>query len=376
MRLEEEGLRMAIEKFYDAGLGLGTWQDAVDYLNTLLPSVAFALYGQDMTLRASLGAVQAGLDPRAAADFNAYYASVNVWGEGFARSPVGTLLHSDAFLPREELFASEYYNDWLIKQDNMVSGWGSLLRNEQGRFLALSSTMRARDEEIVSPAVRQLIVTIMPHVDRAMQLARLLGGGSPMQSLAVMVEHVADAAFVLDARGGIACANAGGRRLLADPGLFHPAVAAIRFSDPVAQSWLETGLAELAAGGRQQASNTMRARGRADTHAECGLWPLAEAQRTDPAPIAHFMVDRPTALLVVRYTSPGLLHDLWSHHGLTHTETVIAGFLTEGRSLRDIAGLRGTSIHTVRNQVRALFEKLGVQRQSELVAKLLQSRQD
>jgi len=43
MRAEEDGLLQAIEKFYDAGLGLGTWEDAVGYLGELQPSVAFAI---------------------------------------------------------------------------------------------------------------------------------------------------------------------------------------------------------------------------------------------------------------------------------------------------------------------------------------------
>jgi DNA-binding NarL/FixJ family response regulator len=59
-------------------------------------------------------------------------------------------------------------------------------------------------------------------------------------------------------------------------------------------------------------------------------------------------------------------------HGLVDTltpaELEVAGLLLHGYSNREIAGLRGTALNTVANQVRAVYHKLGVHSRSELAA--------
>jgi DNA-binding NarL/FixJ family response regulator len=51
---------------------------------------------------------------------------------------------------------------------------------------------------------------------------------------------------------------------------------------------------------------------------------------------------------------------------LTPAELEVAGLLLHGYSNRAIAGLRGTALNTVANQVRAVYRKLGVHSRSEL----------
>jgi len=53
---------------------------------------------------------------------------------------------------------------------------------------------------------------------------------------------------------------------------------------------------------------------------------------------------------------------------LTHTEREILTHLLEGSSNAAIAQIRGTSVHTVANQVASILRKLGVASRSELAA--------
>lgn len=75
-------------------------------------------------------------------------------------------------------------------------------------------------------------------------------------------------------------------------------------------------------------------------------------------------------------TLPGAdaVRELWSalsdSFGLTPAEVRVAALLREGRTLREIAEDLELSIHTVRNQLRSIFDKLGVQRQSDLIRAL------
>lgn len=61
---------------------------------------------------------------------------------------------------------------------------------------------------------------------------------------------------------------------------------------------------------------------------------------------------------------------LVSERGLTASEAAIALAVARGRAPSEIAGERGASIGTVRNQLKRAMAKLGVHRQAELAAEL------
>ena len=65
---------------------------------------------------------------------------------------------------------------------------------------------------------------------------------------------------------------------------------------------------------------------------------------------------------------------LWANlresFGLTPAETRLAARLKDGLTLKEAAGELGVSINTVRNQLRAIFDKIGLSRQSDLIRAL------
>lgn len=56
-----------------------------------------------------------------------------------------------------------------------------------------------------------------------------------------------------------------------------------------------------------------------------------------------------------------------SLEGLTAAERDVAWRVVQGKSNREIAALRGTSVRTVAVQLRSIFEKLGVSSRAELM---------
>jgi DNA-binding NarL/FixJ family response regulator len=65
-----------------------------------------------------------------------------------------------------------------------------------------------------------------------------------------------------------------------------------------------------------------------------------------------------------------VLHHACGHLGLTTAEQEVAGHLCEGRTLAQIAQLRGVSANTVKSQVRQVFRKLNVYSRVALVRRL------
>lgn len=55
---------------------------------------------------------------------------------------------------------------------------------------------------------------------------------------------------------------------------------------------------------------------------------------------------------------------------LTPTEAEVAGLLCDGRTLAQIARLRGVSVNTIKSQVRQIFRKLNVESRVALVRRL------
>lgn len=72
--------------------------------------------------------------------------------------------------------------------------------------------------------------------------------------------------------------------------------------------------------------------------------------------------------------APDAAGALRKSYDLTVAEAELALALSAGHSLRDVAARRGVSIHTVRNQLGAVFDKTGCRRQQDLVRLLTTQR--
>lgn len=82
----------------------------------------------------------------------------------------------------------------------------------------------------------------------------------------------------------------------------------------------------------------------------------------------------PAALLVIRPANKAeRLQMLQSYYELTTAEAFVAAAIVDGLTVTEIAKQRGASIATVRSQLQAVFAKVGVRRQSELVRRLTSS---
>jgi DNA-binding CsgD family transcriptional regulator len=72
----------------------------------------------------------------------------------------------------------------------------------------------------------------------------------------------------------------------------------------------------------------------------------------------------------VEFSITCLLHHAGAARDLTIAEQAVAEQLCEGRTLAQIARLRGVSANTVKTQVRQIFRKLNVESRVALVRKL------
>ena len=173
---------------------------------------------------------------------------------------------------------------------------------------------------------------------------------------------------ILSARGRVLSANAGATAALA-AGLDKVVPGRpLRFSDPANGEALARALAQAARGGGQMILRLERDADEGPCFAHlvpAGALPAAGAAAR--APEAAFALVLPAVEATAR-----LWASIRESFGLTAAEVRLARKLRDGRSLKEAAAELGVSVNTVRNQLSAVFHKMGLQRQSDLVRALTQ----
>ena len=181
-----------------------------------------------------------------------------------------------------------------------------------------------------------------------------------------------------DERLGLAVLNASGcvNRMtaaafaMAREGLFSIEQGPLRFAQATAASWLGARVASLQ--DTVHASSSSQLIWDSPEHRiELGWWPLRWLERlgADPEGLLAIRQSRRNA----RASSPAeACHGL----GLTSTETEIVLRLVKGELVKQIAAARGTSVMTVRSQLRTIFQKTGTAKQLHLVQRVMQLAAD
>jgi DNA-binding CsgD family transcriptional regulator/PAS domain-containing protein len=362
-----------LELIYGAALGQNSWHDILKRLEREFPGVRFGLWGHDLRANRNIGLVYQGFDPAAMEPWINYYSKINPWAPGLASAPVGAIHFAEQLLSREELLATEYYNDWIRPQEDVLTGVGLTVYSDAERFFALTTNIRARDETKLKEALARALVELGPHLSRAFALTRAVRESISSHQLEAALEVMTAAALLLDGRGRVIFFNSAARSLLArQSGLSIDAGGFLTFSDPTAQLAVSRLLSAMGSADYGSIPSSFDAReNEEDEQLRVRLVPFRDAAEADPA--ALFSAPRRPAVLAFIEPAEEVVEkraqrQLLNHFRLSQTESDLALALCRGEKLTDVASRRRVSIHTVRNQLKSVFTKTGVSSQGQLVA--------
>ena len=363
-----------LDLVYGAALGQNTWQDILAALERPFPGVRFALWGHDLRSNRNLGLVYQGLDPAFMDPWLDYYSTINAWAPGLGRAPIGVPQYAEQLLPRDELVTTEYYNDWVKPQEDILTGVGLTMYSDADRFFTLSSNISARDEDRHKTALALLLKELGPHLARAFALTRAIQQSIAPQEFETAIELIGTAALLLDSRGRVVAGNAMARLLLDEQSIMEvDALARLRFSSALAQQRMDRLLLRLTGADQSLLSDTIAI----EDDVTGGRFSLrivpfrSAAVETDPG-AAFAAPDRPVLLVCIEAELPdpeqraGRM--LVERFRLSPAECDLALGMCRGEQPGEIAERRQVSIHTVRNQLRSIFSKTDVGSQSQLVA--------
>lgn len=199
------------------------------------------------------------------------------------------------------------------------------------------------------------------------EIARIVGAGAAPE---IRLSTQSFGWIALSASGRVAAVNARGHAVLAnglgqaDPG------SPLIFNNPDNAEALAQALAQARATGEQAVLKLERD----GEEGPCFGYVAPVRSLADVAYLSGLLFDGTQAGFALLFPAAEETGRLWGsinrNFGLTPAEIRLAERLRDGQTLKEAADALGISINTVRNQLRAVFDKMGLKRQSDLVRAL------
>lgn len=365
-----------IAALHRAALEPAAWRDVLLALERALSGARISVTGMDRGAGSVFTTVTGGFDPAFGQQYRDHYHALNPFAAALARVDRPGTRISAMDLPDQDLWRTEFYNDWMRPQDDLASGVG-LISGAHGLrslFLAVNLPRRAR-ATLERPALT-LLHALEPHVTHAFRV------GETVAELAARPagRMQPDGPQV----GGVLITDASRMLIWADPGamrwhgiLFRlDRAGRLVFPQPAAQRWAQNLTPSALPGGAAPP----------DCRITVGdqIWRLrALPQLCDrvlsplfPGGFLHGACpDRQLAFVLSRQqadkAAPELDADmarmrLIERYRLSPAEAEVALLIAQGRATAQIAQARQVSVHTVRNQVRAVLDKMQARHRGDI----------
>ena len=316
--------------------------------------------------------IQTGADPEAERLYQSYYFGIDAFltlsgQRGF--SYPGAVFPAQAYVSDQELAATEYGNDFLLKYGIFRHCFA--LFGENGVTLANLSLMRSsREQPFGEPALRVLRF-LAPHVQQAIRLdERFTQLRLEAEAKSAALNGLALGVVFLDAKGRVLGTNEAGTAVLAKDDGLSISKGHLKALWPGEDRALQRAIFQSCQTGATRGTGTGGALliSRRQT---------AKALQVVVGPACASMASLPSCPAAVVF-----IHDLSARirprseilkalYGLTPAELRVACLLLDGRSSAEITEVLGTSKNTLKTQLQSTFGKVGVHRQAELMRVLM-----
>jgi len=355
-----------LEAIYAAPLEPDRWTDAIQRVSRLVGAdgAHLAIWdgtGSQLTFLRRFGMGS----PECERLFAQHYGKIDPRRQRAMTLPIGEWLVCQQVCDDRFVASSEFYQDFLIPKVGCRYVAGVRLAAEDGLHAMLS--LSRRDEPGAAPFSEESLAPlreVTAHLSRAAHLQlRLSRLEAHLGIRGATLDQLSMAVALVDRDAAVRYANLRGAAVLEGPG----SPFETRGGRLVCRSAREVGrfATTVAAAVDRRVGDALRLETGNGAALHCVVVPLSPRA----APLESYQ--RPMVLLV--FIDPAARPSvdrkaLQSLFGLTRAEARVAAGLAAGQSLGTFAQESGISIMTARAQLRAVFAKVGVNRQTELVA--------
>lgn len=344
------------------------WQSFCDELNFIC-EVPIMMFGHNLTENTSLGLLGGGLDPSELGVYHEHFADKNPWMHMNAVMPTGMVGVSDQAMTRRDLFRTEFYNDWLRKQEDIVAGPFMVCHRTQSTFVGLAAACLQRNVENTLPRAHAMLDAIAPHLKRAISIASLIKtNGSQSTNVIQASKH---AVFLLTRSGKVSCVNRAGELFLSS----FSSLSLTQSNCLISQNkdiseFVGLLLSAIKTGDHLALPDPVFLR-EADQHGFAFHAHMFPDMSQDEFPSANWSDPVVAAIIVAGGQANDDFHKIAASFGATAAEQKLANAVARGQRLNDYADSHGLSRHTARNQMRALLHKSNCENQTDFARLVL-----
>jgi DNA-binding CsgD family transcriptional regulator len=350
-----------LDLLYSAAGDPAVWTEFLALLGRRASANGVALIWHDPADRQFSFAEQWGFPADGQRLYEEYYGAIDPYYVRGKESLVAGVVELGSDLcPPSVLESTEYYNDY-SRRYPYYHQCGVIIENrEQSR--AVLTLLRARQQRDFEPPDIQFLTNLYPHLRRALQVHRRMVDLKLAASAAVSVIDALDVGLIgLDSRGKICIMNRQAEALIRAGEVLSVRNGGITAADPAAKADLDRLLGtscsrrlDALPGGEIELRSGARS-------FYLSVFPFTVDGRLNSRSGVFVTITDSAARPQPRKRSLAALF------GLTASEIRVAMMLVEGLEAREIGNRTGKSYDTVRFQLKSIYQKTGVARQSQLV---------
>lgn len=361
-----------LPNLYGAALDPSKWQDFCNDF-TEMTGGPIMMFGHRIDLNESLGLLAGGIDPAELIRYHEHYADKNPWMHMNRVMPPLAVGVSDVALERRELFKTEFYNDWLLHQENVVAGPAMICERSDNRLLAIAAPCRARDVDDTLPQRIETLEFLGPHIQHVIRMA-VAFADSDCGDDRRFLGRLDCGAILIRRSGRVAYVNPIAQSVIDTLGLFATTPAdALVTKNAVLANFIRTSIDAIRAERLTALPAPLLMRGQDGTELmiHANIFRGDDGQRFPE----NVWSDPVTGALVITSASGAIdkpnYEGCLRAFGATKAESKLAAALVSGLTLDEFAAANDLSGHTVRNQMRALLRKTETRSQQEFIRKVV-----
>ncbi len=312
--------------------------------------------------------VAVGLDPRDYEDeLLGHWSQRNVWGQKHPVRIAGEIVTTREMVTKEELMASEMYNEYLaprgLHEGLRLSTWAG------GGWVQDISLLRSWSDGPFEPRDVELAERLLPHLRRSVAVGRRLRwAATEAEAGLAALDATSHAAFLVDRAGIVRRMNRAAEAMISEAdGLIATRAGLAPADRREAEAFAALLAAAAGQGRRRPVSGHLRLNRSNRAPLSLIAQPVGRA--------ADWPLPNPPGVLLIA-TDPEWLGaareaQLRTRFGFTAIEAGIALHLLAGRDIAEIAAQRGRGVTTIRTHLARAMDKTGTTRQADFIRLLL-----
>lgn len=355
---------------YDAVMAPSGFQAFIEVLKDMFQLKAVLMLIRHAQTQELRGVWLCGMTREWMESYALHYAVEDMLAQHIVASPIAHFYASNLDVPNADRFTeTRFYNEWVVPQ-GMAYAAGAVVLQE-GAWQSQIYVQRGPAHPPFSREEMAQLNMLIPHLQRAIQMRQRLTELQTSQNFLVGgLDVFAMPTFLFDEDGMVVHHNRSAAAVLDKPGSLKMQNGHLQTQDSATNrklSWEITLATRTSRGDGSDLNGVVLL-------ARTGRLPLM--LMIAPLPLGGPVPAHGAALMFVfdPEATPHVTIDLVRRlFALSQAEAELSVALCCGKTLDDVSTERGTSINTLKSQLKNIFLKTGTRRQSELVSLLLAS---